>query len=154
MQVTELLDKSGVRYEVSEHLPVFSSQKLAAAEHEPGRFVAKPVVIKTNDRYVMCVLPASHSVDLAKLKRELDAQSVELAQENELRELFADCELGSEPPFGNLYDLPTVMDKTLEKDDHILFQAGTHKKAIRMSMADYQKLVEPKVLDFSFNAGF
>ena len=65
--------------------------------------------------------------------------------------MFPDCELGAEPPFGNLYDLPTVMDKTMEQDDHILFQAGSHEKAIRMSMADYRKLVAPKVLEFSYH---
>jgi prolyl-tRNA editing enzyme YbaK/EbsC (Cys-tRNA(Pro) deacylase) len=42
------------------------------------------------------------------------------------------------------------MDTSLEKDDHITFQAGTHEKAIRMSMDDYRKLVEPKVLNFSY----
>ncbi len=43
------------------------------------------------------------------------------------------------------------MDKTLEKDDHIAFQGGTHEKAIRMSMDDYRKLVAPKVLEFSYH---
>jgi len=41
------------------------------------------------------------------------------------------------------------MDKTLGEDDHITFQCGSHEKAIRMNMADYRKLVEPKVLEFS-----
>jgi Ala-tRNA(Pro) deacylase len=61
--------------------------------------------------------------------------------------LFPDCELGAEPPFGNLFDLPTVMDRTLERDDHILFQAGTHAKAARLRMDDYRDLVHPRVLD-------
>jgi prolyl-tRNA editing enzyme YbaK/EbsC (Cys-tRNA(Pro) deacylase) len=43
------------------------------------------------------------------------------------------------------------MDKALEEDDHIMFQAGTHDKAIRMSMDDYRKLVKPKVLEFSYH---
>ncbi|MBA7636759.1 hypothetical protein ES703_44387 [subsurface metagenome] len=42
------------------------------------------------------------------------------------------------------------MDKALEKDDHIMFQGGTHEKAISMSMADYRKLASPKVLEFSY----
>ena len=40
------------------------------------------------------------------------------------------------------------MDRVLEKDDHVVFQAGTHEDAIRMSMADYQRLAHPRVLDF------
>jgi len=150
MRVTDFLDKEGVKYETLDHAPVFSSQGLAAIEHEPGKYVAKPVLVKADDRYIMCVLPAPRKVDLGRLKGQLDAASVVLADEDEIGELFPDCELGAEPPFGNLYDLPTVMDRTLEKDDHIVFQAGTHGKAIRLSMADYRRLVEPKVLEFTF----
>ncbi|HUT29617.1 MAG TPA: YbaK/EbsC family protein [Sedimentisphaerales bacterium] len=151
MRVMEFLDKSGVKYEVSEHKPAFTAQRMAAAEHEPGRYVAKPVIVRADDKYVMCVLAAPHKVDLAALKKQLGAKSAELATEAEIGEIFADCELGAEPPFGSLYDLPTVMDKALEDDDHIVFQAGSHEKAIRMSMADYRKLASPKVLQFSFH---
>ena len=150
MRVTEFLDKEGVAYETLEHAPVFSSQGLAAIEHEPGKYVAKPVIVKADDRYIMCVLPAPRKVDLGRLKDQLDAASVALAEEDEIGKLFPDCELGAEPPFGNLYELPTVMDQTLEQDDHIVFQAGTHGKAVRLSMGDYRRLVEPKVLEFTF----
>jgi Ala-tRNA(Pro) deacylase len=149
MEVKEFLRKSGARYETLRHSPVFSSQKMAQIEHEPGRYVAKPVIIKADGRFLMCVLPASCHVDLAKLKSQLAASFVELAQESEIAELFPDCDVGAEPPFGNLYKLPTLMDKTLEKDDHVLFQAGTHEDAIRISMADYRRLANPRILDFS-----
>ena len=150
MRVTEFLDKEGVTYETLEHAPVFSSQGLAAIEHEPGKYVAKPVIVKADDRYIMCVLPAPRKVDLGRLKGQLDAASVVLADEDEIGTLFPDCELGAEPPFGNLYELPTVMDQALEQDDHIVFQAGTHGKALRLSMGDYRRLVEPKVLEFTY----
>jgi Ala-tRNA(Pro) deacylase len=150
MQVTEFLDQAGVNYEVREHPPVFSAQGLAATEHEHGKYVAKPVIVKADSRYIMCVLPAPQKIDLGKLKGQLNAESVELADEDEIGKLFPDCELGAEPPFGNLYDLSTVIEKSLEADDHILFQAGTHGKAIRMDMANYRKLVAPKVLEFTF----
>jgi Ala-tRNA(Pro) deacylase len=151
MGIIEFLDKSAVKYEVTEHPPTFSAQTMAAAEHEPGKYVAKPVVVKADGKYVMCVLSAPHKIDLKALKSQLGAKSVQLAEEEEMGKIFGDCELGAEPPFGNLYDLPTVMDKQLEKDDHIMFQAGTHEKAIRMSMDDYRKLVKPRVLEFSYH---
>jgi len=149
MQVTEFLDKSAVRYEVTKHEPAFTAQQMAAVEHEPGQYVAKPVVVKADGQFLMCVLPACYKIDLDALKSQLGAKSVKLAKEKELGKIFGDCELGAEPPFGNLYDLPTIIDKAMEEDDHIMFQAGTHEKAIRMSMDDYRKLVAPKVLEFS-----
>ncbi|HLB73562.1 MAG TPA: YbaK/EbsC family protein [Sedimentisphaerales bacterium] len=148
MRVVDFLKKSGVNYEVSEHDEAFTAQQMAAVEHEPGRYVAKPVIVKADGEYLMCVLPAPCKIDLRTLKGQMGAKSVELADENEIGSIFEDCELGAEPPFGNLYDLTTIIDKALEADDHITFQAGTHKKAIRMSMADYRRLVQPKVLEF------
>lgn len=150
MRVMEFLDKSGIKYEVREHAPVFSAQGLAATEHEHGKYVAKPVIVRADGRHVMCVLPAPQKVDLGRLKEQLGAKDAGLADEDQIGKLFPDCELGAEPPFGNLYDLPTLMEKTLEEDDHIMFQAGTHGHAIRMSMADYRKLVRPRVLEFAF----
>ena len=151
MQVIKFLKKSGVKYKLTKHEPAFSAQQMAAVEHEPGKYVAKPVIVKADDKFVCCVLPACYKIDLKALKGQLKAKKVQLAEEKDIGKIFDDCELGAEPPFGNLYDLPTIMDKTLEKDDHITFQAGSHEKAIRMSMDDYRKLVAPQVLEFSYH---
>ncbi len=151
MRVIEFLDKSAVRYEVTKHPPAFTAQQMAAVEHEPGQYVAKPVIVKADGKYVMCVLSACYKIDMGALKSQLGAKSVKLAKEKDIGKIFDDCELGAEPPFGNLYNLLTIMDKSLEDDDHITFQAGTHERAIRMSMDDYRKLVEPKVLEFSYH---
>jgi Ala-tRNA(Pro) deacylase len=153
MQVLDYLKQAKVKYEVKEHKPTFSAQQMAAAEHEPGRYVAKPVVVKVDGKYVMCVLAACCKVDLQALKNQLGAKSVDLAEEEEVGRLFGDCELGAEPPFGNLYDMPTIMDKALEADDHIVFQAGAHDKAVQIKMSDYRNLVKPKVLEFSYPMG-
>jgi Ala-tRNA(Pro) deacylase len=151
MGVVDFLDKSGVKYDVTEHRPTFTAQQMAAEEHESGKYVAKPVIVNADSKNMMCVLSASHKIDLGALKKQLGAKYVKLLDEDQMGKLFPDCELGAEPPFGNLYDMPTVMDKALEKDDHIVFQAGSHEKAIRMSMADYRKLAQPKVLEFSYH---
>lgn len=150
MSIIDYLDEQGVSYELTEHQPAFSAQRMAAAEHEPGRYVAKPVIVRADERYYMCVLPAPYKVNLNAFKQKFGTEKAELAEEDEIARIFDDCELGAEPPFGNLYDLPTIMDKSLEKDDHIVFQAGSHKKAVRLSMDDYKRLVQPEVADFSY----
>jgi len=151
LQVAELLDKEGVEYEVREHRRTFTAQRMAAAEHEPGKYVAKPVVVKADGKYMMCVLGACYKVNLGALKSQLGVEILELAEEEEIGRIFPDCELGAEPPFGNLFELPTIMDKAMEKDEYIVFQAGSHAKAIKMGMADYLRLVRPRILDFSYH---
>ena len=53
------------------------------------------------------------------------------------------------PPFGNLYGLPVYAASALTEDDEIVFNAGTHTDAIKMSYKDYEKLVNPTVFHFS-----
>ena len=152
MKVVEFLESSSADYELTQHRPTFTAQQMAAEEHVPGMAVAKPVVVQADDDYYMCVLPACCKIDLDKLKQLLNVKELALATEDQMAKLFTDCELGAEPPFGHLYGLATIMDKTLEVDEYIVFQAGTHDKAVKMNMGDYKKLAEPKVLSFSYHS--
>ncbi len=151
MKVVEFLDSKGVHYEMSQHRPTFTAQQMAAEEHVPGMAVAKPVVVKADTTYYLCVLPACCKIDFDALKRALKADAVVLADEDELAKLFDDCTLGSEPPFGHLYGLETLMDAALDEDTFIVFQAGTHELAIRMDLDDYKKLAQPRVLRYSYH---
>jgi len=151
MNVVELLDSKGVRYEMSQHRPTFTAQQMAAEEHVPGMNVAKPVLVRADQTYYLCVLPACCKIDMDTLKDELGVGRVRLADEDEMAKMFGDCALGAEPPFGELYGLETIMDVSLEEDVSIVFQAGTHESAIRMSLEDYKKLTKPRVFNFSYH---
>jgi Ala-tRNA(Pro) deacylase len=150
MKIFDYLDQSHADYSVSEHEPAYSAQVIAAEEHERGRYVAKPVIIKSEGNYIMCVLAAPHKVIFDKLRDYLRTQDVRMASEEEIRTLFPDCEDGAEPPFGGLYDMRTIMDSSLEADDHIVFQAGSHNRAVHMRMEDYIALANPEVIDFAY----
>lgn len=151
MNIIEYLDQSQASYSLSEHRPVFSAQVMAAEEHEKGQYVAKPVIIKSQGNFIMCVLPAPYRIIFDALRDYLGTDDVQMATEEETRGVFPDCEEGAEPPFGKLYGLRTIMDSSLEKDDHIIFQAGSHDKAVRMRMEDYLGLADPEITDFAYN---
>jgi prolyl-tRNA editing enzyme YbaK/EbsC (Cys-tRNA(Pro) deacylase) len=40
------------------------------------------------------------------------------------------------------------LDKSLTEDESIVFEAGTHADAIKMSYPDYARLANPKVANF------
>jgi len=147
MQISSYLKDQGVYFSVHEHAPAYTAQEVAAEEHVSGKLLAKAVVVHAGDRYVMCVLPAHLKLDMKKVARAIGSKSVRLADEAELARLFPDSEVGAEPPFGNLYDLPTVVDEHLAEDDEIMFQAGSHRRAIRMKYADYASLTHPEISD-------
>lgn len=147
--IVEYLKKNSVSYEMIEHVPAFSAHEVAVASHALEKDLAKTLIVKADDHFCMAVLPADHRLDEHLLRDILKAKRVHLAQEDDLKPLFPDCELGAMPPFGNLYALPVFMDKALANDNEIVFNACSHSKSIRMKMAEYMKLVNPTVAEFS-----
>ncbi|MBM3861603.1 MAG: deacylase [Verrucomicrobia bacterium] len=147
-KLIEFLNQHKVRYTVLHHPEAFTAQELSAIEGIKGRYHAKVVMVKTGDQMIMAVLPADHRIELERIERLSGARAL-LATEAEFKDTFPDCAVGTMPPFGKLYDVPTWVDKSLTEDDYIVFEAGTHTDAIRMSYADYARLAEPTVADFA-----
>ena len=153
MPIEKFLKKAGVAYDLHKHPKAFTAQELAHEEHVSGHAVAKSVVVHADAQPVLCVLPASCRADLGKLAEQLGVQECRLADEAEMKSLFPDADVGAEPPFGSLYDVQTVVDRRLAQCETITFSAGTYKKAIRMTYADYAGLAGPTVLDFALPPG-
>ncbi len=142
------LDHERVHYDVLPHPEAFRAAEIAHTLHTPEKEMAKVVIVKVQERFVMTVLPASSNVDLHRLRTVFATHQVRLATEDEITGLFPDCELGAMPPFGNLYGLPVYVDQSLTEDEEIVFQAGTHSDAIRMRYWDFASLAFPVVAEF------
>ncbi len=148
-RVRQHLDDHHIQYSVIEHTPTFTAQKTAASAHISGKEVAKTVIVKADGDMIMVALPANHLVDLNKVKAFLDAQEVSLAHESEFEKRFPDCDVGTMPPFGNLYDMPVYVAQSLTEDEEIAFNAGSYRELLQMKYADFEKLVNPVIGDFS-----
>jgi Ala-tRNA(Pro) deacylase len=145
--LTELLDREGIRYITIQHSRAYTAQEIAAAAHVSGREMAKTVVTKIDGRPALVVLPAGEKVDFDQIRANTGAHDVELATEQEFATLFPGCELGAMPPFGNLYGLDTYVTRSLADDEEIAFNAGTHTELIRMPYRDFERVVHPKSID-------
>lgn len=145
-----ILDHEHVAYSTVLHVPTYSAQYAASVMHVPGKEVAKTVVLRSGKNVLLAVLPASYQISLEKLSAVVGSR-VQLAEERECSRLFPDCEPGVFPPFGELYGLPVYLDKALTEDPEIILSAGTRSEAIRMSNADFVRLVKPKIRSFAEN---
>src|SRR5437016_2509897 len=146
--LNSFLDRERVHYDVLPHPETFRAAEIAHTLHTPQKEIAKVVIVKVENRFVMTVLPASWNVDLRRLRTVFATNQVRLATEDEITSLFPDCELGAMPPVGNLYGLPVFVDHSLTEDEEIVFQAGTHSDAIRMRYWDFASLAFPVVEEF------
>lgn len=136
-----------VSFETATHSEAYTAQEVAAAVHVSGHQLAKVVIVWADDELTMTVVPASGRVDLRRAAEALGADNVRLAGEPEFGDRFDDCQLGAMPPFGNLYDLPVVVDPALGEHDDIVFRAGTYVDSMKIAYDDFERLVQPKVAE-------
>jgi len=148
-KLKEYLDENNIRYISIDHSPAYTGQELAESVHISGKEIAKTVILNAGDIYMMAVLPASRKINFDYLEEQIAAKGLRLAEEDEIKNLFPDCEVGAMPPFGNFYDMPVYAASALSEDEEIVFNAGTHTDAIRMSYNDYIRLVDPDIINFS-----
>lgn len=145
-RISEFLDGSDVRYVTIIHSASHTAQETAASTHIPGKLMAKTVIVNLDGRIAMAVVPASREVNLEALRQQSGALNATLADEADFIDRFAGCQLGTAPPFGNLFGVDTFMDRDLSRRDEIAFTAGTHTHVIAMTTADYLRLVKPVVV--------
>ncbi len=143
------LNDQHVTYETIHHAARFTAQELAAIEHVKGRHHAKVVMLSSDGHPMMAVLPSDRWVDGDKLEA-LIGKPAKIATEEEFKTFFPDCDVGAMPPFGDLYGMPTYMDRSLMDDDWIVFEAGTHTDAMKMAYRDYERVAHPIVGDIAF----
>lgn len=143
MKLEAFLQQQGVDFEKHKHVTTYTSQGLAQAEHVSGYLIAKPVIVKGQSEFVMCVLPAPKHVDLQRVGDVLGEKNVRLASESEMADLFSDCELGAEPPVGAMFGMKTVMDSRLEEDEYLIMQAGTHTDSIKLRRDAWEQVCKP-----------
>ena len=145
MRLDEFLQHRQIPHRRLPHQLAYTANRLAQALHVPGQEVAKTVLLRTPHGYIVAVLPATHRVDLDRVRQHLGEAEAELATEDEIQHLFPDCEPGAMPPFGSLYQLPTLVDESLAEDDEIVFEGQTHMEAFRMRYRDYVNTEHPQI---------
>ena len=147
-KLKDYLDKNKIRYVSIRHSTAYTASAVAASAHVKGKNLAKSVIVKLDGKMTMAVLPSQYRVDLERLRTACQAGAADLATEEEFAKTFPNCEEGAMPPFGNLYGVPVVVEKSLAEDEEIAFNACTHSELIQLSYKDFAHLVKPQVAGF------
>ncbi len=147
--IKKMLQLRGISFTETHHPEVYTAQELAQREHISGHRVAKVVVVLADGKPVELILPASRRVLLDRVKEIMKAQTVRLATEEEMSQVFAEVETGAIPPLPHWKNVQVLMDNTMHVDGEILFQAGTHRDCMLLRFQDWFRVVEPRVASFT-----
>jgi len=129
-----------VHFEMVTHSPTQTASQTAQVSHISGKRIAKGVLLKDDQGYVLAVLPAARNIHFIDLRR-LTNRRLNLASEKEVGALFADCEIGAVPPLGDAYGLEMVVDESLEEQSDIYLEGGDHTCLVHISHEDFHDLM-------------
>ncbi len=134
------LAQRNAEYDLMLHPHTASSHETAEAAHISEDHIAKAVVVKDDSDYAIIVIPASNWLNMDRLRQELD-RDLQLATEDEIAELFSDCEPGAVPPLGPAYGIETLLDESLTSLADVYFEAGDHEQLVHLSGENFQALL-------------
>ncbi len=148
-KLRDYIEERGITYDVLSHDPTPSASKTAQASHVSGNRIAKGVVLKDGERFMLAVLQASHQIRFDALERALHRR-VTLASEEEMETLFEDCKAGAVPAIGSAYGLEVIMDESLPLDSDLYLEGGDHASLLHIP-AGAMELLMPDAQHASFS---
>ena len=144
LRLKEALTGVGVPFVHTEHEAVYTSAEAAAVRGVSLHSGAKALIVKAGDRFVMLVMPADMSLDSAAARKHLGCKRMRFATKEEVLDLTG-LTPGSIPPFGSLFNLPTICDERLSDNERINFNSASHTNSFQMSYESYLSFETPEI---------
>ena len=153
MYIVDFLQSRGIGFETLLHRPAFSATRRARNMRVTGREVAKTVLVKCGDEFVLAVLPATSRIDLARLGSCARGRS-DAGPARDRRRDPVDL------PRLRAGDPPAVRPALWAQDGGRhgtdrgrpgRLTGNTRHEGLRMQFRDYETLEEPIRADFAVN---
>lgn len=141
-QLESFLKKSKAKVKVHVHKVVYTAYDAASTMKKKLNDIAKVVLVKADKGVAIVIVPAGKYIDLAAVKASLKAKKVSLAKEKDITK-YLKSKIGLLHPFGNLYKVPTLIDKNFAKAKKLVASAGAYTESLEMAIKDFEKLVQP-----------
>lgn len=141
LTLQQYLDDKHIDYDVLKHRRTNSSESTAHASHVPGERLAKAVVLTREGGFVVAVVPACAKVDFRSIERMLHCP-IGMASEDEIAEIFPDCETGAIPPIGEAYAVDAFIDESLDAQPDVYLEGGDHRSLVHISGNQFRELMK------------
>lgn len=140
-KIINFLEKNKIKYEVLKHKTVYTAHDKAATLKVPEKIVGKTLILKRDGKLIFALISADKNLDKNKFKKISKAKKIEFATEKLIKNKFKGVRVGTVPPFGNLWGIPTIADSSLKKEKEIILNGGDWQYSIKISPKDLEKLV-------------
>ena len=140
LTLKQYLDDRDIEYDVMVHERTSTSWQSAKACHVPADCLAKAVVLSREGGFLIAVVPADCKVRLDAI-RSFVPGAIAMASEDEIGELFPDCEAGALPPLASAYGMDVVVDGSFNDRPDIYFEGGDHQSLVHVRGREFRDLL-------------
>ena len=141
LTLQEYLDDRHVPYDIMRHKRTHCAFDTVRASHVPADRMAKAVVLTREGGFVVAIVPATARVRLDVIERALRCP-VDLATEDEICELFPDCDLGAVPAVAEAYAVDAFIDDSFDKQPEIYLEGGDHRSLVHMTGDSFRAIMK------------
>jgi len=155
-KVINYLEKAKVKYKVIEHRTVYTAFDKSKTLKVKENIVGKTLVLKADKELIMVLVPANKNLDRNKLKKVINVwkkksgqkliKKIEFASERLIKNKIKGVRIGSTPPFGNMFKIPTFINKSLLSLPEIIVNSGHYNCSIKIKGDILKKLVPDLVV--------
>lgn len=134
-------ERHGVQAVVHDHAPGMQWDEILKHLGLSAEQVLIPVILQSEKKaMLMAVVPLSRLFDVERLNALLRRQ-FQRVDAKTVSSIFYDAEPGAEPPFGDAYRIPSLIDRCLLSQDRVYFRGGCRQSLVSVSGDDFRFLV-------------
>lgn len=155
-KVISYLEKNKYKYEIIKHRTTFTAWDTAQTEKVKPQEVAKTLVMKVDNDWVLAMLPSGRNLDkkvllglIKKKNSEKSVKKLDFADEKWLKKNMKLGKLGAIPPFKELLKKELYLDKLMAKEKKVYVSSGEYDASFRLPMSQFLKIEKPILGNFS-----
>lgn len=154
-KLIDYLDKNKYKYEIIKHRTTFTAWDTAQTEKIKPQEVAKTLVMKVDNDWVLAMLPSGRNLDkksllkMVKKNSEKTVKKFDFADEKWLKKNMKLGKLGAISPFKNLLKKELYLDKLMAKEKRVYVSSGEYDASLKLLMSQLVKIERPILGNFS-----
>lgn len=133
------LEKNKIKDEIVSHRTVFTAYDKAATLKVKPNMIGKTLVLKMDRDLALVLIPGNKNLDKNKFRKIAKAKKVDFISEKVMKNKFKGFKLGAIPPFGEIFKIPTFVDRGLLKEKNVFVNTGVYKISLKLSPRVFEK---------------
>jgi tRNA-dependent cyclodipeptide synthase len=144
-QLQEFLNGLQIKYKTIHYSPAHTSQELTRYKHSLGTNLIESLLVEIDGtKTAMILVPASLRININSLQEALGTKNMRVLKQQEFENLISNCEFGTIPPYGELYNMEVFWLGELAQNPEVAFYAYSYTDLVFMNYSDFEKFLNPQ----------